>query len=122
MRRALLRFIPVLLAGAWLLVRAPLLAAQTSVDVQIGNVTFSKLADWQRGTLDGLLISNNADGELRLADTAKSGTFTSDVVRTLASERKAQPVNAEAIARAHEAFADEECRNAHCGKRVQIGI
>ena len=26
------------------------------------------------------------------------------------------------IASAHEAFADEECRNAHCRKLVQIGI
>ena len=63
MRRALLLFIPILLAGVGLLVRAPSLAAQTSVQVQIGRVVISKLADWQRGTLDGLLISNNADGE-----------------------------------------------------------
>src|SRR6266508_4513154 len=82
MRRALLLFILVMLAGVGVFVRAPLLAAQSSVQVQIGKVTLSKLADWQRGTLDGLLISNNADGELRLADTSKSGTFTSDVVRT----------------------------------------
>jgi hypothetical protein len=82
MRRALLLFIPVLLASVGLLVRAPLLAAQTSVQVQIGKVSLSKLADWQRGTLDGLLISNNADGELRLVDAGKLGTFTSDVVRT----------------------------------------
>ena len=82
MRRALLLFIPVLLAGVGLFVRAPLLAAQTSAQVQIGEVSLSKLADWQRGTLDGLLISNNADGELRLSDSSKSGTFISDVART----------------------------------------
>src|SRR3954467_14578784 len=82
MRRALLLFILVILAGVGVFVRAPLLAAQTSVQVQIGKVSISKVADWDRGTLDGLLISNNADGELRLADASKSGTFTSDVVRT----------------------------------------
>ena len=82
MRRTLLLFIPILLAGVGLFVRAPLLAAQTSAQVQIGKVSLSKLADWQHGTLDGLLISNNADGELRLSDSSKSGTFTSDVVRT----------------------------------------
>ena len=60
MRRALLLFIPVLLAGVGLFVRAPLLAAQTSAQVQIGKVSLSKLADWQHGTLDGLLISNNS--------------------------------------------------------------
>jgi hypothetical protein len=82
MRRALLLFILVLLAGGALFVRAPSLAAQTSIQVQIGKLSISKVADWQRGTLDGLLISNNADGELRLADTSTSGTYTSDVVRT----------------------------------------
>ncbi len=82
MRRALLLFILVMLAGVGVFVRAPLLAAQTSVQVQIGKVSLSKVADWQRGTLDGLLISNNADGELRLADASTSGTFTSDIVRT----------------------------------------
>src|SRR4051794_7519553 len=82
MRRALLLFILALLAGGALFVRTPLLAAQTSVQVQIGKLSFSKVADWQRGTLDGLLVSNNADGELRLADASKSGTFTSDVART----------------------------------------
>src|SRR5690242_10859522 len=82
MRRALLLFILVMLAGVGVLVRAPLLAAQTSAQVQIGKVSLSKVADWQRGTLDGLLVSNNADGELRLADASKTGSFTSDVVRT----------------------------------------
>src|SRR5215212_6422161 len=82
MRRALLLIILVILAGVGLSVRAPSLAAQTAAQVQIGKVALSKVGDWQRGTLDGLLISNNADGELRLADTSKSGMFTSDVVRT----------------------------------------
>src|SRR6188768_3856739 len=82
MRRALLLFILVLLVAVGVLVRAPLLAAQTSAQVQIGKVALSKVADWQRGTLDGLLVSNNADGELRLADAGKSGTFTSAVVQT----------------------------------------
>src|SRR5262249_44409594 len=82
MRRALLLFALMMLAGVGVFVRPPSLAAQTSVPVQIGKVSFSKLSNWQRGTIDGLLISNNADGELRLADTSKSGTFTSDVVRT----------------------------------------
>jgi hypothetical protein len=82
MRRALLLFILVILAGVGLLVRAPLLAAQTSVQVHIGRAMLSKVADWQRGTLDGLLVSNNADGELRLADGSTSGTFTSAAIRT----------------------------------------
>src|SRR3954466_1099451 len=82
MRRALLLFILVILAGVGVSVRAPLLSAQTSVQVQIGKVALSKVDDWQRGTLDGLLVSNNADGELRLADASTSGTFTSAAIRT----------------------------------------
>jgi hypothetical protein len=83
MRRALLLFILVLLVAVGVLVRAPLLAAQTSAQVQIGKVALSKVADWQRGTLDGLLVSNNADGELRLADGSKSGTFTSAAIQAV---------------------------------------
>lgn len=81
MRRALLLFILVMLAGVGVLVRAPSLVAQTSVQVKIGKSMLSKVADWQRGTLDGLLVSNNADGELRLADASTSGTFTSAAIR-----------------------------------------
>jgi hypothetical protein len=79
MRRALLLVALAMVAGAGVFVRAPSLAAQTSVPVQIGEVSLSKVADWERGALDGLLISNNADGELRLADARSSGTFISDV-------------------------------------------
>src|SRR5215212_6556121 len=82
MRRALLLFILGILVAVGVVVRAPSLAAQTSVQVQIGKVALSKVADWQRGTLDGLLVSNNADGELRLADASTSGTFTSAAIRT----------------------------------------
>lgn len=81
MRRALLLFTLVILAGVALVARAPSLAAQTSIPVQVGKLSLSKLADWQSGTLEGLLVSNNADGELRLADGSRTGTFTSDVVR-----------------------------------------
>src|SRR5262249_31112995 len=58
------------------------LAAQTAIPVQIGKVSITKVADWESGTRDGLLISNNADGELRLAEGGKQGVFTSKIIRT----------------------------------------
>jgi hypothetical protein len=82
MRRALLLIALITLAGASVLVRVPSLAAQTAVPVQIGKVSLSKVGDWEGGARDGLLISNNADGELRLAEGSKQGTFVSKVLRT----------------------------------------
>ncbi len=37
----------------------------------------STVNQWNNGTLDGLIVSNNADGELRLDRDATSGTYTS---------------------------------------------
>jgi hypothetical protein len=67
--------------------RAPSLAAQTTVPVQIGKIALSTVADWKSSpcdgqpkwssdTCDGLIVSNNAGGELRLAEGSKQATYT----------------------------------------------
>ncbi|GAA5528405.1 hypothetical protein [Herpetosiphon gulosus] len=53
--------------------------AQTNTANKVQTATFaqSSVADWQAGTLEGLLVTNNSDGELRLDQAATQGTFTS---------------------------------------------
>jgi hypothetical protein len=50
--------------------------------IRTGTALFSSVQEWQRGTLSGLQIINNADGELRLADGATRGVFESAVIST----------------------------------------
>lgn len=52
-------------------------AAQQAPRVQVGEWKLDEVADWQSGLVDGLLISNNAGGELRLAENQTRGQFTS---------------------------------------------
>jgi N-acetylmuramoyl-L-alanine amidase/Family of unknown function (DUF5719) len=81
MRRVLLLVITATLGGVVSLSRAPELAAQ-SLAPQIGTVKLSTVAEWQTGTREGLLISNNQDGELRLAEDRREGIFDSGLIKT----------------------------------------
>ena len=88
MRRLLLVFVLAVLAAGGTIVRSPILAAQPVVPVQIGKLALSKVAEWRASpcggqpswpgdTCDGLLVSNNADGELRLAEGSRQAVYTS---------------------------------------------
>lgn len=79
MPRALLLILvvlPILAAPA----RPSEVAAQTTAPVRSEQVTFSTVVDWEGGLRDDLLISNNVDGELRLADGGTQGIFTSALI------------------------------------------
>ncbi|HEY3232005.1 MAG TPA: N-acetylmuramoyl-L-alanine amidase, partial [Roseiflexaceae bacterium] len=81
MRRVLLLIVLVTFGGAVGAAHAPKLAAQSSTP-RIGALHFSTVVDWQSGTRDSLLISNNDDGELRLAANRDQGVFTSSPIKT----------------------------------------
>ncbi len=69
--------------------------ATPAAPVQIQKIVFSTVAEWQRSERrDGLQITNNADGELRLADVGEQirrddgtveGVFESTVISTTVS-------------------------------------
>ena len=67
MRRVLLLVVLVSLGGAMGFARAPELAAQAPAP-RIGAIHLSSVAEWQAGRRDGLLVSNNEGGELRLVE------------------------------------------------------
>lgn len=54
------------------------LPAQQATQVQFDTVSFSSVNDWLRGALEGVQITNNAGGELRLADDARQGQYLSE--------------------------------------------
>lgn len=80
MRRALLLIGVIAALGAAALPRG--LVAQTGAPVQIGEIVLTGVLDWQSGTRENVLVSNNADGEVRLDDTTKRGVFTSPISPT----------------------------------------
>ncbi|NJP04894.1 MAG: hypothetical protein HC837_04300 [Chloroflexaceae bacterium] len=45
--------------------------------IQQGAITLTSAPDWQRGSTSGLLITNNAGGELRLDDQQIQGSYLS---------------------------------------------
>jgi hypothetical protein len=69
--------------------------ATPAAPVQIQKIVFSTVAEWERSARrDGLQVTNNADGELRLADTGAQlrradgtveGIFESEVISTTAT-------------------------------------
>ncbi|KAB8142967.1 N-acetylmuramoyl-L-alanine amidase [Chloroflexia bacterium SDU3-3] len=77
MRRALLLSV---LAAALLIAPAPHAAAQAKV--QRGSVHFSSVVEWQGGLAEGIQITNNDNGEIRLADGKIEGTYTSGLTKT----------------------------------------
>jgi hypothetical protein len=80
MRRLLLLFVLAMLGSAEGLAYAPELTAQPPPP-QIGQSQLSTVAEWESGLRDGLLISNNDDGELRLAEGRTQGVFTSSLTK-----------------------------------------
>ncbi|MCG8353178.1 MAG: hypothetical protein MI924_35880, partial [Chloroflexales bacterium] len=50
----------------------------TQTGDRIEQCQFDGVVDWQNGSIDGLLITNNAGGELRLAGDSLSGSFVSE--------------------------------------------
>jgi len=80
MRRALLLIVLVAVAGIGSTAYAPRLAAQPALPKPIGQKRFSTVVEWQSGAHDGLLISNNDDGELRLAENRTQGSFSSGTI------------------------------------------
>lgn len=46
-------------------------------EIQIGKWVHTSVVDWQSGEVNGLLITNNAGGELRLNENQSAGSFTS---------------------------------------------
>jgi hypothetical protein len=72
------RFIlPALLLALVVLPSVPTAQSQQQPSQQrkIGERTLSTVEDWQSGTISGLLVSNNVDGELRLAPGRSQGSF-----------------------------------------------
>ncbi len=93
MRHALLILVLVMMMAEGMVARSPSLSAQTSVPVQIGKLSLSTVAQWKNNpcggqpkwssdTCDGLIISNNADGELRLAEGSNQAVFTTALTST----------------------------------------
>src|SRR5438874_2648293 len=80
MRRVLLVIVLVVAGAIGSAARAPRLTAQPVVPVRIDQKTFITVVDWQSGTRQGLLVSNNDDGELRLAENRIQGVFTSGAI------------------------------------------
>lgn len=66
-----------LVAGIAPLAAAP--PAQTAPPTERGEVVLDSVNDWEDGTVEDLLVTNNAGGELRLADDTESGEFLSAV-------------------------------------------
>jgi hypothetical protein len=66
------------LVGAGLTPASGARAQQPQPQTQIAQVKLSSVVDWQNGTAGGLLVSNNEDGELRLAPDAYTGIFESN--------------------------------------------
>src|SRR5262245_39835889 len=81
MRRVFLLVVTTALAGIVSLSRSPESAAQSPAP-RIGTVKLSTVAEWQTGARDGLLVSNNQDGELRLVEDRPQGTFDSGLLKT----------------------------------------
>ncbi|NJM07425.1 hypothetical protein HC891_16440, partial [Candidatus Gracilibacteria bacterium] len=64
------------------LVVVPRAAAQQGPSAQVDAWVLSSVADWDAGAIDGLLVINNAGGELRLAEDRTSGSFVSAAFKT----------------------------------------
>lgn len=63
--------------GAATLPAPSVLARQQGPQARVGAWTLSDVADWEAGASSGVLVTNNAGGELRLADGQSSGSFVS---------------------------------------------
>jgi hypothetical protein len=59
------------------LVAAPASAQQQGPQARVGSWTLSAVGDWRAGGNSGVLVTNNAGGELRLGDGQTFGSFLS---------------------------------------------
>jgi len=75
-RAALPHVLALVLVAALLLAAAPA-RAQQAPQARVHSWQISDVADWEAGASSGLLITNNAGGELRLAEDQISGAFLS---------------------------------------------
>lgn len=69
--------IAVLFALAVVFAVAPARAQQQAPQARVGEWTIDDVRDWEAGSGSGTLVTNNAGGELRLADGRTSGSFVS---------------------------------------------
>lgn len=60
---------------------APSQARQQGPQARTGKLTLSSVADWEAGSASGILVTNNAGGELRLADGQTFGSFVSPALK-----------------------------------------
>jgi hypothetical protein len=77
MNRWLRTLAAVLLSVTLGLAGAPAAAQQQAPQARIGTWTLATVADWEAGAGSGTLVTNNAGGELRLAEGQSSGGFIS---------------------------------------------
>lgn len=63
--------------GAAALPAPPAAAQRQGPQARVGAWTLSEVADWEAGGGSGVLVTNNAGGELRLADGQTAGAFIS---------------------------------------------
>ncbi|MCS6882012.1 MAG: peptidoglycan recognition family protein [Oscillochloridaceae bacterium] len=61
---------------------APSHAQQQGPPARVGKLALSSVADWEAGSVSGILVTNNAGGELRLADGQNFGSFVSPALKT----------------------------------------
>lgn len=81
MRRTLLLIVLVALGGIYLQPQAPVAQAQAPAP-RIGAIHFTTVEEWQSGTREHLLTSNNDNGELRLVENQSQGVFSSGLIST----------------------------------------
>lgn len=60
----------------------PVAAQAQSAPIGIAELKLSKVEDWEAGTRTDLLVTNNSEGELRLAAGASKGVFESGLLPT----------------------------------------
>lgn len=80
-RRVALTLIAALVLLAATRPLAPASAQQQGPQLRVGELTLTTVADWEAGSSSGVLVTNNAGGELRLADGQTFGSFVSPALK-----------------------------------------
>lgn len=76
-RQVALRIGLLIALAAMLAATYPVAARPSSLAAQVSSWRLSSVRDWQAGVITGLLVTNNAGGELRLDAEAVEGSFIS---------------------------------------------
>ncbi len=82
MRRSLLALLTLLALVLASSAARPVVAQSQGSQAQVGAWTLTSVTDWEAGGGGGILVTNNAGGELRLADGQSSGSFISAPFKT----------------------------------------